>query len=58
LHKSKIKLQIQVKITEDESKIEKREEKEKKCSAKNALESFDRKAGMESLQSSPLSLSL
>ena len=29
LHKSKIKLQIQVKITKYESKIEKREEKEK-----------------------------
>ena len=46
------------KITKLQSKIEKREEKEKKCSAKIALESFDRKPDMESLQSSPIPLSL
>ena len=50
-------LQIQIKIRKHKSKIEKREEKEKKCSAKIALESFDRKLGIDSLQSSSLPLS-
>ena len=51
-------LEIQIKITKHESEIKKREEKEKKCSAKITLESFDRKPNMESLQPLPLCLSL
>ena len=39
-------------------KIEKREEEEKNAQEKIELESFDRKPDMESLQSSPLPLSL
>ena len=41
-----------------ESKIKKREEKEKNAQLKIALESFDCKPSMESLQSLPLTLSL
>ena len=53
MHKSKTKLQIQVEITKYKSKVEKREEREKKAEPKITLESFDRKPNPVSLQSSP-----